>query len=437
MVDLLVHESTHQKAVRAYEELGLYVGIVSHEDALDDGMPVSNERGDIILFFSGETFFDPAVEYDLITNGHSFKQGSASFLVHLYEEKEDAFFQDLNGWFCGVLIDRRQKRTFLFNDRYGMKRLYFSERRGRFRFSTEAKALLHTEKKGQCFDEQGLIERIACGCPLENRSLFKGISLLPGGSKWLIKDKSVFKKLKYFDFSSWESQKALSETVFYPKLRDTVIRILPRYMRPEQTVAMSLTGGFDTRIIMACADLEPRQILCYTFNGMYHDCYDVVVAREIASICGQEHRTITMDDIFLKEFRRYAEKTVWISEGMIDLSAAADLYMNEIVKEFSQVRLTGNYGSEVLRRSRLLGNVSYPSIIANPGLQNSIIQVKDLIDHLYRKHALTYTLLYEGPWHEYGRYSVESSQLVQRTPYTDNDLISLMYQAPPQATTDK
>ena len=43
---------------------------------------------------------------------------------------------------------------------------------------------------------------------------------------------------------------------------------------------------------------------------------------------------------------------------------------------------------------------------------------------------LTFAVFKEVPWNEYGRLSLEQSKLTFRTPYMDNDLIELMYQAP-------
>ena len=45
-------------------------------------------------------------------------------------------------------------------------------------------------------------------------------------------------------------------------------------------------------------------------------------------------------------------------------------------------------------------------------------------------NTLTRVVAEEIPWHEYPRVAVEQSQLVLRTPYMDNKLVKLMYQAP-------
>ena len=74
--------------------------------------------------------------------GHRLEKNKGDWLVHLYEEEGDLFFEKLNGLFSGLLIDKRQKKVVLFNDRYGLERIYYYEADGEFYFASEAKALL-------------------------------------------------------------------------------------------------------------------------------------------------------------------------------------------------------------------------------------------------------------------------------------------------------
>ena len=74
--------------------------------------------------------------------GHEFTPDDASYLVHLYEEMGYDFLERLNGAFSGVLLDLREQKFVLFNDRYGVNRIYYHEDKAGFYFSSEAKALL-------------------------------------------------------------------------------------------------------------------------------------------------------------------------------------------------------------------------------------------------------------------------------------------------------
>src|ERR1700690_2776764 len=124
MVDVLRHESFYVTGTRSNPDLGVYVGWVAPRGSLSDGMPLCNEREDVSLMFSGEDFPEPGTAARLRERGHAADADGPSYLVHLYED-DPAFPAGLNGRFHGLLIDRRQAQTMLFNDRYGMHRVYY------------------------------------------------------------------------------------------------------------------------------------------------------------------------------------------------------------------------------------------------------------------------------------------------------------------------
>ena len=115
---------------------------------------------------------------------------------------------------------------------------------------------------------------------------------------------------------------------------------------------MSLTAGLDTRMIMAWLKLAPGTLPCYTFGGMFRECRDVTLARQVAQSCGQSHQVIKVGKEFLSRFPHYAERAVYLTDGCVDVGRAFDLYLNERVRKIAPVRMTGNYGGEVLRRVR-------------------------------------------------------------------------------------
>src|SRR4029077_11148977 len=138
----------------------------------------------------------------------------------------------LNGLFSGVLIDKKLKKVFLFNDRYGVERIYWYQGSGEFYFASEAKAILSVVSETRVFDEQGVIEFLTFGCTLGERTLFRGVQLLPGGSLWSFEEGSCQKK-KYFSPEAWESQSILPAEAFGAELEDTFKRTLPRYFESD------------------------------------------------------------------------------------------------------------------------------------------------------------------------------------------------------------
>jgi asparagine synthase (glutamine-hydrolysing) len=320
MIKCLRHGSFYTDGTYINEKLGVWSGWACHEGAFADCLPIWNEKKDICLLFSGEDFADQAEIDALRMRGHEFGSDDASYLVHLYEEMGCEFFEKLNGWFSGVLLDLREQKFVLFNDRYGVNRLYFHEDAHGFYFSSEAKSLLKILPATRQLNLRSLGEVLCCEAVLENRSLFSGISLLPAGSSWVFSPAAPVKKKTYFKPDAWEGQPELSGSQFYEKLKETWARVLPRYFRGNQPVGLSLTGGVDSRMILACASQPPGTLPCYTWGGKYRDCADVKIARRTAKLCQQPHQTIVVGVDFLSQFPDFAERAVYISDGTNDVT---------------------------------------------------------------------------------------------------------------------
>ena len=349
MVRALCHEEFYVTGTWTDESLGVYVGWIARKGCSSDGMPLYNERRDVVLAFSGEDFPEPGTEKGLKDRGHELGTVGPSYLVHLYEE-DSSFLPRLNGRFHGLLIDRRLGSATLFNDRYGMHRIYYHESKEAFYFAAEAKAILAVRPELRRTDPRGLGEFVACGCVLENRTLFQGLYVLPCAAQWVFRGGSVERKGTYFEPREWEDQTLLEPEPYYREIREIFSRNLPPYFETRERIGMSLTGGIDTRMIMAWRKPPPGSLPCYTFGGMFRDCQDVLVARRVAHACGQSHEVIPVGEEFLSRFPHYAERAVYLTDGCVDVGYSPDLYINERVREIAPVRMTGNYGDQVLRR---------------------------------------------------------------------------------------
>jgi asparagine synthase (glutamine-hydrolysing) len=416
MVRRMLHESWHGSGTAHFDTVGCSAGWVCHQGSFADCQPVWNVSRDVCLIFSGECFGEI--------------QSEAGSLLCLYEEFGLSFLEKLNGWFSGVLLDLRQNKVFLFNDRYGLNRIYWHRSDDGFYFASEAKALLGVLPELRELYLKGLAEQFACGCVLQNRTLFRGISLLPGGSVWTFSPDGQVKKASYFTPETWENQLPLEAEDYQAALKEAFPRILSRYLCAGQKIGMSLTGGLDGRMIMACAPQPPGMLPCYTFGGMYRDCADVKIGREVARLCRQPHGVIRVGEEFLGEFPALAAKAVHVSDGTMDVSGAVELHVNRLAREIAPVRLTGNYGSEILR-----GNVAF-----RPGLGEERLftpefsRLRQEAANTYatesRGHRLSFIAFKQVPWHHYGRLSIEQSQVTMRSPFLDNELVRLAYQAP-------
>ncbi len=433
MVGSLCHEPFYVSGTWIDEAMGVYVGWVARRNSFSDRMPLRNERGDLTLVFSGEEYPEPGTIQRLKGQGHELATAGPSYLVHLAED-DLQFPVGLNGRFHGLLIDQTRGTATLFNDRYGLHRVYYHETNEAFYFAAEAKAVLTVRPELRTADPRGLAEFVACGCVLENRTLFNGLYVLPTASSWGFRDGSLQKKRTYFEPREWENQEPLGPEAYYQELRESFSRNLPRYFNGREKVGMSLTGGLDTRMIMAWHHASAGSLPCYSFGGMFRDCEDVKLARRVAKECQQTFEVITVGEEFLSRFSHYAERAVYLADGCVNVSRSGDLYANERAAQIAPVRMTGNYGSEVLRHLRAFKPVEPAAGLFRPEFLSQIHAGRKTYAAMAEGHALSFIAFRQTPWHHYGLLALEQTQLSVRSPYLDNDVVRTAFRAPDAAT---
>ena len=435
MVKCLHHEPFYTCGTWSNPEYGVYVGWVARRGCFADDMPVRNENGEITLFFSGEEFPDPDLKETLRQRGHQFSNEQSSYLVHRYEDEAD-FPKGLNGRFHGLVANRHRGTATLFNDRYGLQRLYYHESKDAFYFAAEAKAILKIRPELRRTDPRGLGEFVVCGCVLENRTLFPGIYVLPPGSAWVFRDGALEARSSYFEPKEWEQQEALTPEEYYRQLRSAFVGNLPRYFNGRERIGVSLTGGLDTRIIMAWHQAPHESLPCYTFGSIYRDNQDVRLARKVAKICGQSHQVITTGNEFLSRFPHYAERSIYLTDACVDLGRSPDLYVNERAREIAPVRIVGTYGSEMLLHAVMFKPEEPATGLFPPEMLCHLNAAKETYDTSLRVHPVTFAAFRQSPWHHYGVLDLEQTQVAVRSPYLDNDVIKTVYRAPDSIATN-
>jgi asparagine synthase (glutamine-hydrolysing) len=431
MLGVMTREAFYRSGLVLDDTAGIAVGWTAHAGGFAAANPVWNDARTIAMIVSGEDFTEEATIARYRRLGDPNSGHSASYLVGWYEALGlESFLRSLNGHVSGVIVDLRDNKVHLFNDRFGLARVYVHEGRDAVYFASEAKSILRVVPETRRLDPRGVAEYSACGCVLENRTLFAGMALLPAASCWTFSSGTLKGKRTYFDHAEWEDQPRLDEADYAQRLSETFARIVPKYLRGDQRIGMSLTGGIDGRMIMACADVSAGEMPCYTFGGPYRECQDVLLARRVALSCRQPHEVITVGDDFIRQFTGLAAESIYLSDGAMDVTGSVELYVNRLARGIAPIRLTGNYGSEILR-----SNVAFKAqpldakLFSKPYLALGE-QASATYAEAARGRALSLITRKQVPWHHHSRLSLEQSQLTMRSPYLDNELVALAYRAP-------
>jgi asparagine synthase (glutamine-hydrolysing) len=413
--------------------IGVYVGwnrcdnlFAEHRSSVVDGK-------DVALVFCGECFIDPQTLLRFRRNRHNFCGDARALLIDLYEEYGDKVLEKLNGTFTGVLIDRRKSTAFLFNDRYGLGRIYWSEKGGSIYFASEAKALLQIFPELRAFDDESVAQFLNFGCTLGSRTLFKNIQTLPGGSAWRFEDGRCHKKT-YFSPEVWERREPLSAERFESEFEAVLARAVPQYFQADSKIGISLTAGLDSRALMACRPNTTVEPVTYTFDGPKGHTTDSRLAAEVAKIVGLEHHVLRLGHDFFSEFASHVDDTVYATDGCFGVTGAHEIYLNRLAGELAPIRLTGNYGGEVLREVSTFKRQELSSALLNPDIAALANSVRVPLE---QKSPVTFAAFREIPWKLFGSLRAAQSQVGIRCPYIDNEIVALAYRAPRELRTSQ
>src|SRR5262245_14328801 len=396
MLGAMHYEPFYRRGTYSDDRMNVRLGWVTHANSFSDCMPAMNEKRDLVLVFYGEDFSGSSAEAPFSANGED-RLRDARHVLRLYEKQGEDFLTKLNGWFTGVLLDLNRRKTVLFNDRYGMQRLYYHESEDALFFSSEAKALLRVIPSSREINLEALGEYAAFDCVLDSKSLFRGISVLPSGSRWSFDQAGRCNKGQYFKPRTLESDAPIrggDDSV--ERLKRVFTNILPRYFQSSEPLALSLTGGLDTRLILA-AWPDAERMPAYTFAGA-RDTFDVRQSRRVARARGLTHSVIRLGAKFFETLPELAEDTIYISDGTLGVGGSHNLYLNRLARQIAPVRLTGLFGSEVLREKAILPRAVGVDGLLHQDFLNYVKEAQRSVVTYRQGDLLTAALHRDIPW---------------------------------------
>ncbi len=423
MIATMRHRPDYVEGMHASADIGVYAAWSAHPGSFAEQASRQTAPG-VRLAFSGECWRDG----DTSPAGAPHRQGGAGWLVESYRAQGAPFLAHCAGAFSGVLIDEDARSAWIFTDRFPAERIYVHEADDQLFFASEAKAILAVAAETRCFDDRGVADFLAFGSVLQGRTLFRGIASLPGATLLRVDAPARRSARQYFRPADWESLEALSEQALRRKLSDELPGALKRYAGGPGHVGLSLTGGLDTRMILACGIEQDADTVCYTFDGFDGRTLDTRRGERLAAMRGLAHHVLRLDRGFLARFREHVDRTVFVSDGTAGMLAAHEIPLNAQARNLADVRVTGNFGSEIMRTMSTFKPVPIVGdLLADDALQ---LASQAAAEHEAPDHPVTRAAFAEVPWHLFGTFAAARSQLVVRAPFLDNALVRIAYEAP-------
>lgn len=440
------------------EDRGVALGRVSTGIFNPEPQPIFNEDRTLAIIMEGEIFDYEDLKNDLISKGHLFTiNNDPEFVLHLYDEFGEDFVKRLNGFFVAVIWDRPKQRLIITNDRYGFRPLYWAQVNSRLLICSEIKGILEDRAFRREVNHQGVAEFFGFGHLFGENTLLKNVQLLPSASLWVYQNQS-FSRKKYWCLDQHMEADTRPQKQYLEEITFLFKRAVQRQLKGDFDIAISLTGGLDSRAIIAA--IEPISSRIHSFLHGAKGCTDEKLAQRVAAdTTGDRHHFYELGSDFLSNFPKYANQTVYLSDGMCKLGLVQVLFSREIVRHYANIEFNAS-GAEISRNWCLT-----PQILASKNeaelLQSSLgryrtpVSEVNLFNPAYYqviKGCATYALqqILSGPRNDlalvrkansfgirehYRKLFMQSwvlaaNYLEYRNPFWDNDYVDLIIKAP-------
>ena len=350
MCQAIRHEEWYKTDTYVNKDVGLgrvHLGIFNPEL-----QPIFNEDKTVCILMEGEIYDYQNMKQELISKGHKFSvDNDPEFILHLYEEYGTDFVHKLNGSFTLVIWNEESQKLLIINDRYGLRPLYFTEHNGYLLFGSEVKAILQDETFKRIVDDRSVADFFSFGYILGNKTFFVGIELLPPASILTYNAGHVSIE-QYWDFNFNEEYEDQSEEYYVEKLSKLILQAVERQMKGKHNLGVPLSGGIDSRTIVASIDKKHYPIHTFTFGKL--NCDDARFAQMVANKVGTNHHFFEFkpDDL-----ASYAEKAVYITDGMLNCVHAHRMQTYGEMREFMDVGLSGFAGDLIIGGSYIANEI--------------------------------------------------------------------------------
>lgn len=382
-------------------------------------------------------------------------------LAKLFNEHSDSLVNYLKGSFVLLIENFYTHHVKIITDALNVLPLYYSFRDNILQISSNTKLILDSGLISEELDELALTEQLIFDYMLEDHYFYKDIRKIENANIYNF-SKDGLKIDIYWNVDKLYNKEHFSKKESLELLSSQLKENVELYTADVTKVLVSLTGGFDGRTNLAMLNKEPENYLCYSYGKV--GSKQIEVPKLISQKLNINYTPIYLNDEFEHEYIKNAEKVITFSNGTAPISRANYPYAYEKLSSFSDLILTGLFGSEILRPiHRGLGiftNHYVEELLLNDDFEKAKRNVHD--DLLKNNYLSKYILeknfeevvesvkMYQNKYSSYGKQypyfffyiqegirkyfmqeiQIERPYVTTRFPYFDFDLVELIYKTP-------
>lgn len=410
-------------------------------------------------------------EISIVTCGEVYNEDIENLdksVLKLYKEERLDELENFNGSFAATIYDSAKEKLTLVNDRYGLIKLFYYCDKDRFCFAPKIRPLLKLGAE-KTLRKDAIVEFFLFGYLLGDKTFFEHILQLPPASILEISKKGI-KHTKYWDYEYDEEYDARPKDELIDELGALWQRAVERRIKKDEKIIIPLSGGLDSRAILAAALRCTAKDNIITFTFGEKGSFDFEIGRMVAEKAGVRNIPLEAEK---KDFEEQYNISMVDIEGMVDATPYFAISGYKVMEKYGNTLYSGYMGGEImgshisskmlnkklkseqdyieaksiiierhrlkdLKDIRVLFNPSYINI---ENFKYSFERTLDVLKQINNEDMANYCAIWDYK-HRQDKYIsfcmfryVESFNF--STPFLDNELIDFMLKMPPELRLDE
>jgi hypothetical protein len=289
---------------------------------------------DISLFCVGTVMFDNLIGHEAILK----------IKKELILKKIDDVVHSLDGHFILILINHISGQLNIVTDHAGMMHIYTYKNEKNFYFSTSS--AIFSKNFDVTLDFDAIVQFLRCDSICDYDTIYNEIKLLAPGTIYTYQMNDQINENKH---TYWMSPTKIEKNMTIQEATDIWSNTLQDAVKtiPKNKVVCDLTGGYDTRSILAAmlpyVNKEGPDFSTFVFGPQ--SSKEVKVAKEICTQLKINNTHLTLPSTWHEDFPTYLENALSITDAEENLcNYAPILYANEYKNKYYSYAVNGMGG---------------------------------------------------------------------------------------------
>jgi asparagine synthase (glutamine-hydrolysing) len=388
-------------------------------------------------------------------------------ILTLYDEGKLNLLKNLNGSFAAAIYDNFKEKLTLVNDRYGLVKLFYYQDKDYFCFAPKIKPLLKNGTK-KSLRKDAIIDFFLFGYLLGDKTFFEHIYQLPPGSILEV-SKDDTKLTKYWDYEYNEEYNSRSKEVLIDELATLWQKAVERRIKKDEKIIIPLSGGLDSRAILAAAlrCTSKDNIITFTFGDK--GSFDFEIGKMVAEKAGVKNilldaekdnfegqYNISMDDVEgmidstpffsitgYKEMKKYGDRfftgtliDVLLGRHILSHMFSSDMLNRKILseKDYTEIK-EFIFEHQKLYDEEEIHHLFNPSFLNNVDIKSSFDKTHKKFKDIKNKKLSDYFAVwdYTNRWNKYIYFAVlRNRNLFKYVTMLDADLVDFTLRISPE-----